>query len=484
MSQTELAVPLRPRPEVRSLLDAAQVRRYRAIPLRRDGHALVVAMSNPGDLGSVKELEFLTGVHLRPVAACPADIERAIREHYEVALLPVPASGGEDARLDSPIVRIQRILFSEAARLGASDIHIDPGERSSHVRYRVDGYMHDGFELPMWLHERLVARIKVIARLDISEHRLPQDGHLADGASGFEARLSTLPTYRGEAIVLRLFGDRGALPTLAGIGCGPGLGDQLRAISQRPQGILLVTGPTGSGKTTTLYAIINELRRRPLNIVTIEDPVEYRVEGIRQVQVDERSHLTFRTALRATLRQDPDVILVGEIRDPETAQIAFHAGLTGHLVLSTVHATEAVATLVRLAELGVDPSVIASTLIGVVAQRLIRRNCRHCLETGDPADYLLGRMGIPPAARSRLKASRGCAACAFSGTSGRMPLFEILEPDGEVRRYIAAGREAQLRRAAMESGLVPIMSRARECVLAGDMSLEEAYRTCYFGEGQ
>jgi len=484
MSQTEIAPSLRPEADVRLLLDAGQVRRYRAVPIRRDGKALVVAMSNPGDLASVEELEFLTGSRLCPLASSAGDIEQAIERHYPVSLLPVPSHRGKAASPDSPVVQLQRTLFREAARLGASDIHLDPGERSSRVRYRVDGHMVDAFRVPKWLHHRLVARIKVIARLDISEHRLPQDGHLADREDGIEARLSTLPTHRGEAVVLRLFGDRGALPSLAGIGCAPRVRNQLLAISHRPQGVLLVTGPTGSGKTTTLYAIINELRRRPLNIVTIEDPVEYRVDGIRQVQVDERSNLTFQAALRATLRQDPDVILVGEIRDPETARIAFHAGLTGHLVLSTVHATEAVATIVRLAELGVDRGVIASTMIGAVAQRLLRRNCPHCVEPDDPPEYCVERMGIPAAARSSLKRSRGCLHCALSGTSGRRPLFEILEPSASVRTSVVAGRDAELRQVAVDCGFVPVASQARDSVLRGEVALEEAYRTCYFGDFQ
>jgi general secretion pathway protein E len=379
------------------------------------------------------------------------------------------------------VVELERALFREAIRRGASDIHIDPGDRSSRVRYRVDGRLIDGFGLPRWLHDRIVARFKVMARLDISERSLPQDGHLSDPAEGFEARLSTLPTYRGEAVVLRLFGDRGEAPSLARIGCGPEVRHQLLAISQRRQGVLLVAGPTGSGKTTTLYAILHELLREPLNIVTIEDPVEYRVEGIRQVQVDERRNRTFQTALRSTLRQDPDVILVGEIRDAETARIAFHAGLTGHLVLSTLHAREAVATLVRLSELGVDRGVIASTLIGVVAQRLPPRSCPGCRAPDDAPEYLADRLGIPTAARSGLSRPRGCIDCGFSGTRGRLPIFEILEPDRHLPGEPLPEGDLELRRLAIGSGFVPMIEAALPLALAGEMTLEEAYRACYFG---
>lgn len=483
MSISQVVPVLSPGAEVQSLLDAWQVRRYQAIPLRREGRALVVAMANPRDLAAVEELEFITGSRLCPAGFSQQEIERAIERHYPLSLLPVPATQATRTDIDdSPIVELQRALFREAIRLGASDIHLDPGERSSRVSYRVDGHMVEAFRIPGWLHSRLIARIKVIARLDISEHRYPQDGHLHDREDGFEARLSTLPTYRGEAVVLRLFGDRGALPTLDGIGCAPGIRDRLVAISNRPQGVLVVTGPTGSGKTTTLYAILNMLRRRPVNIVTIEDPVEYRVDGIRQVQIDERASLTFQTALRATLRQDPDVILVGEIRDPETARIAFHAGMTGHLVLTTVHATEAVGTLVRLAELGVDRGVIASTLIGVVAQRLVRHNCRHCIRPDEPPDYCLERMGISADDRPKLMTSPGCAECRYSGTGGRRPLFEILEPNDSIRSHVVGRRDARLRQAAVESGCVPLYRSVRERVVSGDVALEEAYRTCYFGD--
>lgn len=461
MSTTQVVFSLRPESPVLALLDAGQARRYQAIPIRREGRVLVMAMSDPRDLARIEELEFLTGSYVRPMAADPSDIGRAIERHYPVSQLPVPTRREAPAPATSPVVALQRAVLSEAIRLGASDIHLDPGDPSSRVRYRVDGHMIEGFSLPRWLHPRLVARIKVIARMDISEHRLPQDGHLTDAHSGHEARLSTLPTPQGEALVLRLFGVRTGLPTLSGIGCSSPVVRQLRAISHRPQGVLLVTGPTGSGKTTTLYAVLDELRRRPLNIVTIEDPIEYRVPGLRQVQVDERAGLTFRSALRATLRQDPDVILVGEIRDSETAGIAFDAGLTGHLVLSTLHATGTAATLVRLAELGVDQGVVASSLLGVVAQRLARLNCPECRVPDHPPEYCLERMSLGGSERSALRRSEGCAACGYSGTVGRRAFLEVLEtnrPEG-----------------------ASLSSQARQAVLAGEVSAEDAYHTFDFG---
>ena len=482
MSQTELVLSLQPDADALSLIRPAQARRYGLIPLRRERSLLIVAMSNASDLAVIDEIEFLTGMRVQPVQSSAAAIDRAINLYYAEPQLPAVSGSRETCPPQSPVVRLQRLIFSEAIRLGASDIHIDPGQRQTRIRYRVDGSLLDTFEIPRWLHDRLVARIKVLARLDISERRLPQDGHIVEGADGIDGRLSTMPTHRGEAVVIRLFGDRGSLPTVSGLGGGPGVETRLRAISHRPQGILIVAGPTGSGKTTTLYALVDELRSDPLNIVTIEDPIEYRVDGIRQIQVDEKANLTFHAALRSTLRQDPDVILVGEIRDSETARTAFNAALTGHVVLSTLHTTDATSTLLRLAELGVDRGVMASAMIGAIAQRLIRRNCPNCLGPDHPPAFYLERLGIRTSDRSRLRRSHGCLECRFTGTSGRLPLFEILEMNRHTREHVISGSETELRRAAAQSGFVPLLDQATERVLAGEISIEEAYRTCYFGD--
>jgi type II secretory ATPase GspE/PulE/Tfp pilus assembly ATPase PilB-like protein len=340
----------------------------------------------------------------------------------------------------------------------------------------------DPIEIPRWLHEQLVARIKVMARLDISERRRPQDGHIADTQEGVEGRLSTMPTDRGEAVVVRLFRDRGNPPSIVGLGCGLEVAAQLRAISRRLQGILIVAGPTGSGKTTTLYAIIDEIRASPLNIVTIEDPIEYRVDGLRQIQVDEKAKLTFHRVLRSVLRQDPDVILVGEIRDSETARIAFEAALTGHLVLSTVHATDATSILLRLSDLGIDSYVVRSAVIGAVAQRLVRKNCPHCLQLDRPLPFYSERFRISKSEGARLRRSYGCSDCRFTGIGERIPLFEILEVNAMTREYVVAGKERQLRRVASEVGFVPVIDQARDMVVKGELAIEEAYRTCYFGD--
>jgi type IV pilus assembly protein PilB len=392
---------------------------------------------------------------------------------------PRAAGAGEDA---PPVIRIQKMIFEEAASMDASDIHIEPGQASTRVRYRVDGALKETLEVPRWMHENLVVRIKVLARLDISERRLPQDGHItADESNGLDIRVSILPTRWGEKIVIRMLRRGRSLMTLSQLGFQPAIEERLHALIRRPQGMLLAVGPTGSGKTTTLYALINEIRQEPLNIVTIEDPLEYEVDGVSQVQVNEKAGLTFSKALRSILRQDPDVILVGEIRDSDTANTAFHAAMTGHLVLSTLHATDSVSALLRLAELGVDRTVMASALIGVIAQRLVRLNCTLCTEVDFPRPIYLQRLRIEESHQSRLRDSKGCAQCKFNGTRGRAGLYELLEINGALREMVLGGSEFEIRAAAGNSGLVNLTQQAVALVLAGDVSVREAYRTCYFG---
>src|SRR5438876_7338875 len=302
-----------------------------------------------------------------------------------------------------PVVRIQRMIFEEAAKLDASDIHIEPGRAATRVRYRVDGLLKEHLEIPAWMHENLVVRIKVLAKLDMSERRVPQDGHItAEESGGLDIRVSVLPTRWGEKIVIRMLRRGRSLMTLGQLGFQPSIEERLHGLIRRPQGMLLTVGPTGSGKTTTLYAFVNEIRQEPMNIVTIEDPIEYEVAGVSQVPVNEKTGLTFSKALRSILRQDPDVILVGEIRDSDTAVTAFHAAMTGHLVMSTLHATDAISALLRLAELGVHRTVLASALIGVVAQRLVRVNCPLCAEADFPRPIYLQHLSIQESRQSQL----------------------------------------------------------------------------------
>jgi type II secretory ATPase GspE/PulE/Tfp pilus assembly ATPase PilB-like protein len=382
----------------------------------------------------------------------------------------------------APVVRIQKMIFEEAAAMDASDIHIEPRQAATRVRYRINGILNESLEVPRWMHENLVVRIKVLSKLDISERRIPQDGHIhAEDSNGIDIRVSVLPTRWGEKIVMRLLRKGRSLMTLGQLGFQPSIEERLHGLIRRPQGMLLVVGPTGSGKTTTLYAFVNEIRQEPINIVTIEDPVEYEVDGISQVPVNEKTGLSFAKALRSILRQDPDVVLVGEIRDSDTAITAFHAAMTGHLVLSTLHATDAISALLRLVELGVDRTVLASALIGVVAQRLVRLNCRACAEPDFPRPIYLQQLLIDESCQSSLRQSKGCAQCKSSGSRGRVGLYELLEVNTRLRETILGGNEFEIRSAAHEAGLVSMTHQSVQLVLAGEVSVREAYRTCYFG---
>ena len=379
-------------------------------------------------------------------------------------------------------MRIQKMILDEAAAMDASDIHIEPSQGSTRVRYRVDGVLKETMEVPRWMHENLVVRIKVLARLDISERKVPQDGHItAEESNGLDIRVSVLPTRWGETIVIRMLRRGRSLMTLSQLGFQSDMGERLHGLIRRPQGMLLTVGPTGAGKTTTLYALINEIRQEPLNIVTIEDPIEYEIDGISQVQVNEKAGMTFSKALRSILRQDPDVILVGEIRDADTAETAFHAAMSGHLVMSTLHAADSVSALLRLSELGVHRTVIASSLIGVIAQRLVRLNCRSCAEPEFPRPVYLERLAIDVSRQSGLRESKGCPECRFNGTSGRTGVYELLEFRGPLREKILAGTDSEIRNAAREAGIVSITQQAVDLALAGEVSVREAYRTYYMG---
>jgi type IV pilus assembly protein PilB len=398
----------------------------------------------------------------------PALIERAVPR--------------EPDRETAPIVRIQKMIFSEAAALGASDIHIEPGRSGTRVRYRVNGLLQQTAELPRWIHDNLAVRIKVLANLDVADRRLPQDGHIsADTAAGDDFRVSTVPTRWGEKIVIRLLRRARSSMSLAELGFPQTVEEKLHGWIRRSQGILFVVGPTGSGKTTTLYALINELRNEPLNIVTIEDPIEYEIDRITQIQTNEKSGLTFARVLRAILRQDPDVILVGEIRDSETAKTAIHAAMTGHLVLSTLHATDTISAMSRLSELGVDRTLASGVILGVIAQRLVRLNCEHCARPEYPHAVYLECLGISAENRERFRHGEGCADCHFSGTHGRAGLYEVLDVCGQVRVMCANGSEAGLRRAAKDAGMSTLAEQAVALALKGSISLSDAYRATYFG---
>jgi type II secretory ATPase GspE/PulE/Tfp pilus assembly ATPase PilB-like protein len=477
-------------------------------PARKRRASLVVAMVNPTDMQALLDLEFSTGLPIQPAVATRSEIQDAIARVYHTDEwmdgflhdLPDPEElhlqieGGEDEDTDEnaadprrefhkiPAVRLVNMIINRAIKEGASDIHIEPALHDLHVRYRQDGILREVMKAPKWLHEPLVSRLKILAKLDIAERRRPQDGPLRVKQKGkiVDLRVSTLPTAFGEKVVMRVLGSSQEIPSLPNLGLKNGLEYVQQAIAQ-PQGLLLVTGPTGSGKTTTLYSIVNAKRNPGINIVTVEDPIEFHLPGINQVQVNNKAGITFAASLRSILRQDPDVILVGEIRDLETAEIAFHAANTGRLVLSTLHTNSSVATLIRLTELGVDPYLIASSVNLIVAQRLVRGVCPNCREPYQPDPQLLRRLNL--AVDMTFYHGRGCEACGRSGYLGRVGIFEILRMTPALRKLVAAkAPELELRAAAITAGITPLLEEALERVKEGVTTVEEIMRVIQIQE--
>lgn len=386
----------------------------------------------------------------------------------------------------APAVRLQKELLAEAVDRGASDVHLEPFPQTVQVRYRVDGLLVPGPVLPKSLQESLVSRFKIVCNLNISEKRNPQDGsfHLVVKGKPLDLRVSCLPTLWGEKVVIRLLGDSRSFLTLDQLGVPSRSLHLLTAMVERSQGMILVVGPTGSGKSTTLYSLLRSIHRPKINIVTIEDPVEYLMEGISQIQTNEKIGLTFASVLRSVLRQDPDVIMVGEIRDEETAQIAFRAALTGHLVLSTLHTNDTVSTLTRLADLGLAPYLVSSSLLGILAQRLVRRNCPHCLTPYQPGPEFLKRANLSASGVQTFFRGRGCPECRGEGVSGREGVFELLTVTPAIREAILSrASENDLRYLAAQEEVEPLLAEARHKARKGLLSLEEMMRVVPYEVG-
>jgi general secretion pathway protein E len=378
---------------------------------------------------------------------------------------------------DAPIIRLINALLTQAVREGASDVHLEIFESRALVRFRVDGALRDVVEPRRGLHPAMVSRIKVMASLDIAEKRLPQDGRIALRIAGrpIDVRVSTIPTANGERVVLRLLDKAGGRLTLDALGMGPETRDAVDTLIHAPHGIFLVTGPTGSGKTTTLYSALSRLDRKSRNILTVEDPIEYELDGVGQTQVNPRIEMTFARALRAILRQDPDVVMIGEIRDLETAQIAVQASLTGHLVLATLHTNDAPGAVTRLIDMGIEPYLLASTLNGVLAQRLVRKLCAECRVPYEPDAKERSVFGR--ASPDRLYRAVGCGACNFSGFKGRTGIYELFTADDESRRLIHdTAPESALRDLAVRNGMVRLREDGLRWVRDGATSLDEVLR--------
>ncbi len=471
------------------------VKQHALMPLRREEGAVLCAVADPMNVSALDDLRTMLGLPTTPVVAAPERIVELINKIYAKKTESVELHKGDDEEgmetaeelidiLDltdeAPIIRWVNSLMFQAVKERASDIHIEPGEKDVRVRYRIDGILYDSKRANKQYLASIISRVKIMAGLDIAEKRLPQDGRIRRRIAGrdIDMRVATAPAADGERVTIRLLDRTAVLLDLTDLGFNA---DHLRVMSDlitRPHGILLVTGPTGSGKTTTLYAALTQINKPALNILTVEDPIEYRLEGISQVQVNPKIDLTFASGLRSFLRHDPDVIMVGEIRDVETAEIAIQASLTGHLVLSTVHTNDAAGAITRLVDMGVQPFLVASSLLALLAQRLVRVVCPDCREPYRPTPEELRQLGISPdAVTTSVFRARGCKKCLDTGYRGRSGIYELLPVDEEIRALTLKNADSNaIRKAAVERGMRTLRDDGAEKVLAGITTIEEVMR--------
>jgi len=466
------------------------------LPLSRNLNSLTVACVDPLDLIMMDNLKRLTGCEINPVVTPKADLQQAIETFYDQGSMlkeaversyelieeeAQPAAGEEVLSLDrlkqaaeeAPVIRLVDLIIRQAIKDRASDIHVEPFKDKIHLRYRIDGVLYEIAPPAKQLHPAIISRIKILAKLDIAEKRLPQDGGIMMTMEGesIDFRISTIPTIYGEKVVIRILRKIPELLDLAQLGFEGKEVETFRKAIHDPYGLVLITGPTGSGKTTTLYAALNEIRSPKKNIVTIEDPVEYRLEGINQVQIKPSIGLTFASGLRAFLRQDPDIIMVGEVRDKETAEISVQSALTGHLVFSTVHTNDAPSAVTRLVDIGMAPYLLSSTLALVVAQRLLRRLCQHCREAYEPLPAIRERFQIT---EELLYRAKGCEQCNNAGYRGRVGVYEIMVMDRELLNLTAKGATTlELKDASVKSGMTTLWQNGLKKVRAGLTSFEE-----------
>ena len=483
--------------EALHLIPEALARKHSAIPLEISGNVLHVAMANPSDIIALEALAARSQMHIVPIRASAAEIQDAIDFNYQsyeeiekqISSLSLETEEAEprvklDTVTDAPVARALTLIIDEAVKARASDIHLQPQEDKLLVRYRIDGTLHNMLSLPLSTATPLISRIKVLANMNIADHHRPQDGQFsvrARGGQSIDIRVGTVATVYGEMAALRLLDKSRAIMTLSDLGFLPQSLSLYEEMLKVPYGMLLVSGPTGAGKTTTLYASVNTLDCVGRNIITIEDPVEYRFKHINQIQVNPRAGLTFASGLRSILRLDPDVILVGEIRDAETARIAIQSALTGHLVLSSIHANDAVGVVFRLLDLGIEPFLVASALIGVIAQRMVRRVCPDCaqlttVQLMEQASYEK-EMGEK---RQEFLSGKGCKSCSNTGYHGRSGLFEILQISDEIRMMLLNGTTAtELRNQAIKDEMVPLvkdgMTKVKENLTTPAEVLRNAY---------
>ena len=490
-------------PTVVKLIPEHIARKCKCIAVERQGTKILLAMVDPTDVFALDDLKLAANCEVILAIAAESDVKKALDEYYGIHAEDVlqgiqtldeieESAEAEEAANDVPIVKFVNLLIGQAVRLRCSDIHIQPTEGDVRVRFRVDGALKDMMTSPRGTLAALVSRIKIMAHLDIAEKRLPQDGRIqltVDG-EGIDLRVSTLPTIYGEKVVLRILFKANTVKSLDKLGFLADSIENFRSIYTRPYGIILVTGPTGSGKSTTLSAVLNDLNSPEKNIVTVEDPVEYEIKGISQVQVNRRAGLTFPNALRSFLRQDPDIMMVGEIRDGETARIAVEAAMTGHLVLSTLHTNDAPSSLTRIVDMGIEPFLAASVVIGVLAQRLVRGLCRECsqqytLEDDEHLRTVIRRElpNLDPAAPLTFSRGRGCRACNNTGLSGRTGIHEIMVMNDHIRETVRRNASSdEIKKIAVANGMRTLLGDGILKAMAGKTPLEAVMAAAYAGD--
>jgi len=497
-------------PELARSIPEHLAQRYKVIPVAEKENKLTLAMVDPLNVIAIDDIRLITGFDIEPVIATEDSILKAINRQFGVTdlaevqetvkdisatdfgPLEVEEAVEEEIALDklkelvdeAPIVRVVNLIISQAINDKASDIHIEPEAKQVRVRYRVDGVLHDVMSPPKHIQAPMVSRVKIMANMDIAERRIPQDGkiHLRHDNREFDLRVSTIPCIHGEKVVMRILDKSSVMLGLNKLGFYPDVQMAFENIVEKPYGMILVTGPTGSGKSTSLYSVLNKLNTGDRNIITVEDPCEYQLPGVNQVQVNEKAGLTFASALRSFLRQDPDIIMVGEIGDTETARIAVEAALTGHLVLSTLHTNDSSGAITRLVEMGVEPFLCASSIIGVLAQRLARGICPNCKESYTPPIESIKRFGLSAFTDTEITfyKGRGCDHCKMTGYRGRQGIFEVLTISDRVRGLILQrASTTEIRQSAMEEGMKTMQDDGLRKVLDGITSIEECLRVVY-----
>ncbi len=486
--------------EILDLVPANVLKKHRAIPFEYSPdnmNVLRVAMSDPMDIGAMDDINIITNLQVEPVVATMGSVMLALDNYYgqaevnsaleeytrekESQIIEQEDMYSEDVN-NSPIVQLVKGMIDQAVRQRASDIHIEPMEKQVRIRYRIDGALYEKSVYSIRLLPAIVARIKIIGGMDISEKRKPQDGRITQivDRKEFDIRVSILPTVYGEKIVMRLTSKNALTKEKSQLGLKPDELKKFDHILKHPHGILLVTGPTGSGKSTTLYTALSELNKEDVNIITVEDPVEANIDGINQVQVNTKANLTFASALRSILRQDPDIIMIGEIRDQETASIAVQASITGHLVVSTLHTNSAASTITRLADMGIEPYLIADSTIGVIAQRLVRRLCPECKRQKKADEEELELLQMEPDADVTIYEPCGCPRCDGTGFKGRIGVYEIMEVSQPLKSIISKGGTAEdIKNKALEEGMNTLRMSATKYVLEGITSVQEMMRVSF-----